>query len=103
VTEEAPVEEPAAETVEEAPAKAEETVTFEGEVEVKLVNDEVYFGDEVTLKAVVSSSNGAAYSLQWQMDNGNGWEDISGETGSEYRFTVDEQNAEYSYRVVVVG
>lgn len=87
----------------EVPAEESAPICFEGSVEIVMENDEVWLGDVVVLKAIIANPNGAAYSLQWQVDDGAGWKDLSGETSDSLSFTVTEQNAEYAYRVVVIG
>ena len=87
----------------EVPAEESAPICFEGSVEIVMENDEVWLGDVVVLKAIIDNPNGAAYSLQWQVDDGAGWKDLSGETSDSLSFTVTEQNAEYAYRVVVIG
>ena len=102
--EEKPTEEKATEekVAEEKPV--EEKVAFTGTVTVKLVNDgQLYYGDTVTLKAVVKGAN-ADYTIRWQLKKpgSDEWKTISGETSKTYSFTVNEDNAEYAYRAVLV-
>ena len=107
--EEKPAEEKAAEekpaeekVVEEKPV--EKKAAFTGTVTVKLVNDgQLYYGDTVTLKAVVKDAN-ADYSIRWQIKKpgSDEWKTVSGETSKTYSFTVNENNAEYAYRAVLV-
>ncbi len=64
--------------------------------------DAVNFGDRITLKAVLKGYEGTRYSLQWQVSTDNtNWANVSGETDSEYSFTVDTDNASNYYRVAV--
>ncbi len=92
-------------TVEAAAEPTVEPAPFTGEVEVKLENDgEIFFGDTVTLRAVVSEAN-ADYAICWEVNKagcGDSWETLSGETGSTYSFEVTEENAAYAYRAVLV-
>lgn len=73
-------------------------------INISLVNkDELYYGDTVTLRAKVSGvEEGGAYSIQWQADYGEGWENIGGATGENYRFTVNAENASLPYRAVMI-
>lgn len=91
----------------EAP-KADPTqkpVAFTGEVEVKLESDgDIYFGDTVTLQAVVKNAN-APYEIRWEFNKDgseDGWKTIQNETKATYSFKVTEENAGYMYRVVLV-
>ena len=102
-TEEATVE-PTAEPAEEATAEPT-PFAFTGKVSVKLRNEgDIYFGDTVTLRAVVSDAN-ADYEIRWEVNKtgrDSDWKVISGETSKTYSFTVTEENAEYAYRAVLV-
>ena len=76
--------------------------TFTGSVEVELVNKgTLYYGDEIVLRAKVENAN-MPYELRWEVLDGSEWKPIPGETGAEYRFIVDEENAGLQYRVVVI-
>ena len=76
--------------------------TFTGSVKVELVNKgTLYYGDEIILRAKVENAN-MPYELRWETLDGSEWKPIPGETGAEYRFIVDEENAELQYRVVVI-
>lgn len=93
-----PSADPTAEPTPEAP------VAFTGSVEIKLENQgAIYFGDTVTLRAIVHNAN-TAYSLRWEVYNEieGEWQAISGETGERYQFVVTEENADDAYRVVVI-
>lgn len=98
-TEEATVEPTAEATAEPTP------FAFTGKVSVKLKNEgDIYFGDTVTLRAVVSDAN-ADYEIRWEVNKtgrDSDWKVISGETSKTYSFTVTEENAEYAYRAVLV-
>ena len=93
-----PTSEPSAEPT-EAPAKP---TAFTGTVEIKLVNTgDIYFGDTVTLRAVVRDAN-TAYEIRWECNDGNGWVEIEDEDELEYDFVVTEENAKLAYRVVLI-
>ena len=77
-----------------------ENAPFMAKVHVKMVGAApTYFGDTVTLAAVVESAS-AEYTIRWEFNAGNGW--VTCGTGETYTFMVDEQNALYAYRAVVV-
>ena len=97
-----PTIEPTADPTTEPAAEAT-PVPFTAEVEIELVNKgAIYFGDEVTLRAVVKNAT-AAYAIRWEVNDGNGWKEIQGENGDEYEFVVTEENAGYSYRVALTA
>ena len=122
----APEEEPADETEElpeEAPAEPEdgeqeaesdeptepEVPAFMAKVHIELKNlAQLYYGDTVTLKAVVEEAN-AAYTVAWQFFNEEAdlekgedpW--VVCAAGEEYSFVVSEANATRVYRAVVNG
>lgn len=114
VNEEPAAEEPAkeqpaedeveAEPEEETEAEEEAPVAFTGSVEVELVNTgDLYFGDEIILRAKVQNAN-VAYKLRWEFydEEHREWKPIQNETKPEYRFIVTEENAVLQYRVVVI-
>ena len=103
-------DEPEEPTEPEAPvepeAPAEEPV-FTASVKVELKNEgQLYYGDSVTLQAVVENAN-AAYTVRWEYydeeasleKNEDVW--VACHTGEDYTFTVNEVNAALTYRVVV--
>ena len=97
-----PTEEPTAEPTSEPSAEPTERPAFTGTVEIKLVNTgDIYFGDTVTLRAVVRDAN-TAYEIRWECNDGNGWEEIEDEDEMEYDFVVTEENAKLEYRVVLI-
>lgn len=101
---EQPAEETAADSAEEPAeetAPAEEAEETEISVEVRLTNKgDLYYGETAELEAVVDGAE--VYTIQWQYNDGEGWKDISGATGEKYEFTLDEENAEYEYRALVI-
>lgn len=80
---------------------------FAGWVEVEIEAEEaLFYGDEVTLHAKVSDAN-MKYSIRWEVNmkpetEEEEWIVIPEETEEDYTFTVTEENAEYSYRAVLV-
>ncbi len=91
---------------EETPAEAPAPVDpFQNaRINIELTNDgELYYGDIAMLWANVSGVEGnGSYSIQWQTDNGDGWENIPGATGPSYNFSITPANATRPYRAVMV-
>lgn len=71
----------------------------EESVIVYAAEDEIFFGDRVTLVAEVSGVEGA-YRIVWEMNDGGSWEMVG--TGATYSFIADESNALCEYRAIVV-
>ena len=46
------------------------------EIELETKGD-VFYGDEITLKAVVKNAT-APYAIRWEMNDGSGWKDDQG-------------------------
>ena len=62
----------------------------------------VFFGTEVTLKAVTSGFGDKQLSYQWQSStDGQNWTDISGATNETYTYYIDEVNSGWVIRVNV--
>ena len=77
---------------------------FTGTVEIKLVNTgDIYFGDTVTLRAIVRGAN-TDYEIRWEANDGAGWVEVRDDDrkDDELTFVVDEDNAKYDYRVVLI-
>ena len=105
--------------VEEEPAEeAEETDEEEPEEEAEEVEDaedkaldiniwyefdgDFNYGTKVIWKSSVDGlKDGQAAKYQWQVDKGNGWEDIDGANADTYEMIVDTENAGYTWRLVV--
>lgn len=91
----------------QAPAKLESPAETQApapeiSVKVRLNNrNQLYFGDRAELEAIVEGAE--VYTVRWQYNDGRGWQDIIGKTGNKYRFTLDEENAKYEYRALVIG
>ena len=103
----APDQEEPAESPTEAPAEFPENEPFTAKVKIELENQgPIYFGDKVTLNAVVEQAN-ADYTVIWEfynveadVENGeNPW--VAFERGEICVFIANEKNAELTYRVVV--
>ena len=100
-------EQPAAPETPEETEVPEEAPAFTASVKIKLKNQEqLYYGDSVTLQAIVEGAN-AAYTVRWAyydveaslLKNEAVWVECF--TGEEYTFIVNESNAILTYRVVV--
>lgn len=101
---------PAAPEVTDEPAPEETAEPFAAKVRIALRNsgEPCYYGDEVTLWAVVTEAN-AAYTVVWQYYNEaarvdlgeNPWVDCG--DGMELRFIANEVNTARTYRVVLNG
>ena len=82
-------------------ASATEEEVFGASVSVILCNEgELYYGDEITLRAAVEDAN-MAYTITWQRNVDGAWQDIAGENGTCYRFTATPETVECEYRVVL--
>lgn len=88
---------------EETPVQEETPVSFSAKVKIEMENTgDIYYGDTITLKAVVSGAN-MDYSIRWEVNDGSGWKAISGAGAAEYSFVVTQANAGYAYRVVLTA
>lgn len=90
------------ETPAEAPAPAD---PFQNaRISIELTNDgDLYYGDIAMMWASVSGVEGnGSYTIQWQTDNGDGWENIPGATGPSYNFSINTSNASRPYRAVMI-
>ncbi len=64
---------------------------------------DLYYGDTAHLYASVSGVEGdAPYTIQWQQNNGSGWNNISGANGHSYSFSITTVNASHAYRAVMI-
>ena len=75
-------------------------VEFNGTADIVIVNNELYYGRDVTLKAKVSKVE-ISYRVVWEANDGDerGWFTIS--TGTEYTFKLNEDIVDREYRVVL--
>ena len=92
--------EPVAENTEKASAQED---PFTGTVRVEMAQQgPVCMGSQVTLKAVAENTN-KAFSIRWESrkDAQSAWNTVS--EGTEYSFIVNEENAQYEYRAVLVA
>lgn len=60
---------------------------------------DVYYGDEVTLRAVVKNVTGD-YTVVWECYTANGWVKVG--TGMTYTFTVTEDTADADFRALLI-
>ncbi len=45
-------------------------------------------GKAISLSAIIAGNEGYDTFYQWQLDKGNGWEDIYGQNGKDFKFTI---------------
>ena len=65
--------------------------------------DKLYFGDDMTLSAVLNGYDNAVYTLQWQQSaDASTWTDIGGATGASMTVQVTEENYLNYWRVEVI-
>lgn len=82
--------------------KEAETFEFTGRVSIALRNQgDIYFGDTVILDAWVVDAN-ADYTVIWEYYNEAEQVWVAIAEGESYSFVVDEVNANYAYRAVLV-
>lgn len=64
--------------------------------------DEIYFGDTITLYAVLEGYDNVEYIIQWQTskDESN-WHDMSGANSEQCSITITEDNCTDYFRVAV--
>lgn len=99
------------------PTDFEEYYTFEdddfGYIEVELLERKVYlqflkeptyYGDEVTLVAIlVDFSDNDIYKFEWEeSEDGKEWHVIVGADEQTYTFIIDNENATHYWRVTVI-
>ena len=98
---EEPIVEP---TPEPTPEPAPEPEIDISQLKVEIFTDRrdvMTNGDIITLTSVLTGFEGLTYTLQWQYDDGSGWQDAPGATEATYSFAVDEINACYNWRLAV--
>lgn len=116
-TVEAPAEEEAAEEaeeteeIEETEASAEEEIIeeaveeeFSAELEIMIAGeaDELFYGDAVTLEAVVFGAN-MEYVIRWEAAGEDGEWFAVAEGSNVYEFVLTEETAAMQYRAVLVA
>ena len=103
----APITEKPEAEVTPAPTAAPTQTPFTAKVKIELENKgQIYFGDKVILKAKVKQAN-AEYTVRWEYYNVNAdiehgenpW--VLAHKGEKYEFTVNEENAKLTYRLVI--
>ena len=94
---------PTEEIAEEVPAGEEVAADLSNiTVTIRCLNgSHAQVGDTITLVAEVSGADGVAYTMQWQYSNGGEWHDVGGANGSSYSYTLDEQNANDTWRMAI--
>ena len=112
-----PAMEPAAETA-ESPAEQADAQPDEGTVAPDaapehptpenvtvtmrcIAGDNLQYGDTVTVEATVRGLENIPYTLQWQYNDGTGWQNRDGATQRCYSFTLSRENAAYQWRVMI--
>lgn len=61
----------------------------------------VYYGDTIHLTGQPDNPDALPYTLQWQCDVGNGWQNVEGATGSAHTFILTEENAAWHFRLLM--
>jgi hypothetical protein len=102
---EEPIEEPI-DMIAEEPV-VEDAIEEESQIERSVsihasCPDKVYFGDTITLYAVLEGYDDVEYTVQWQTskDDSN-WHDISSANSEQYSITITEDNCTDYFRVAV--
>ena len=58
-------------------------------------------GTVIILTAELKGFNEGSYTLQWEYStDGNNWNELTGETGMTMTYTLDDETANYYWRVV---
>ena len=66
-------------------------------------DDPLYFGEEVTLIAVLMDFPPADYNFIWEFsENGTDWSEIKNENEQTYTFILNKCNSAYYWRVTVI-
>lgn len=102
-------EEPVVEATEEPIVETTPEPAPEPEIDISKLKVEIFtdrsdvmtIGDIITLTSVLTGFEGLTYTLQWQYDDGSGWQDAPDATEATYSFAVDEINACYNWRLAV--
>jgi len=105
--EEIPAEEiPVVEEIAEEPADEEQTkveIDYSAMQVIVRTNFEnvIMPGDVIELEGVLIGFDGLEYTVQWQYDDGSGWQDVEGANELTYSFGADEENLNYQWRLMV--
>lgn len=70
-------------------------------IETSAPVDQVEPGETLRLTAVLSGFDGMDVYIQWQEDDGQGYQDIEGALGDTLELTADAQHAGHAYRFVI--
>lgn len=96
---EVPTEEPTAEPTEEPEVPTEDDLRVEVGVSYIMAEDTLYYGDTAVFTGYLYGYDGFEYVLNWQVDRGNGWEEIEGANSDTYSVVLTPENASYLYRL----
>lgn len=89
------------EETEEPEETEEETVQqFAGFVHIELAGGALREGEAATLVCKASETD-LSHSVRWEVRSGDSWSAVA-ENSSEYSFIADENNADFTYRAVLV-
>ena len=70
------------------------------EVYLAMNHDQLFFGEEATLVAVLHGYDNAVYTLQWQYSPDKAtWYDLEGAEEARCTLTVTEENYQYYWRI----
>ena len=63
---------------------------FKAAIEIDGMNDSVIYrnGKAISLSSLVTGNENYETFYQWQLDKGNGWEDIDGQNTKDFKFTI---------------
>lgn len=65
------------------------------------LDDAVCDGETIYLTCKLTGFDNIKYTLQWQMNNGGGWVDVKGATGSSHSFKADAKSIQCKWRLSV--
>lgn len=77
---------------------------IERKVYLEFLKEPIYYGDEVTLVAIlVDFHENDIYRFEWEeSEDGETWWSIVGENEQTYTFTIDHSNIDHYWRVKVI-
>ena len=77
---------------------------FNATIKLEGMDDSVIYrnGKAFTLSSIVSGNDGYETFYQWQLDKGEGWEDISGQNNKDFKFTISPLDNGKKVRCVAV-
>ncbi len=89
---------PQEEAVEEAAQAVEQKVSIYSSV---AAGTTAYYGETVALHSALEGFEGLNYTLQWQINRGEGWQDIPNANGLVYSYELTPEDENYHYRLLV--